>query len=185
MPPARGGLSYLAIGTIFVVVLGGMWAGIQYSEGELLDREQPTDLEQQFRAAMWDLTTDDGGGGGQDVSVRVTAQETATELAAGEYFASETAVGLPGDTPDPLTKTKGLCSRTLVKLTVSDPIWNGSGAAVPEPVARNVTGQVVRLLDEHGARADFSRAVEDQRGIGVAVRGNTVFTVFRTCNLGY
>lgn len=185
MSPARGGLSYLAIATIFLAVLGTMWAGSQYADGELLDREPPTELESQFRVAIWEAVTGDSDAGGRDTTVRVAAQDTAAELATGDYFANATAVGLDGDPPDSIAKTKGLCARTPVRLAVRDPRVTASGAAVPEPVARDVAERVARLLAEHGERTAFNRAGDYQQGVGVAVRDDAVYVVFRTCNLGY
>jgi hypothetical protein len=52
MAARAGGLSYLATGTILLVVVGSMHLGIQYSRGELLDREPATALETELRDAL-------------------------------------------------------------------------------------------------------------------------------------
>ena len=73
MTRAAGGLSYLAIGAIFVVVLGTMYAGVQFSEGELLDREPASQTETELRAALWESIDAEHAERGLDPAARETS----------------------------------------------------------------------------------------------------------------
>lgn len=191
MASARGRLSLLAIVAVFLVVFGTMYAGVEYARGDLIDREEPSDLEQQLgdgvRQAVDEARTDRGLDPVQpDTSTRVEARATAVRLTAMDYFAGPTAVGLRPDADGSLPNTKGLCGRIPLKLTVVHPAWNASdGGAVPEAVTRHVAGRVVDLYASDAETDVLGRSNAQQHGIGVAVEGSVVYVVYRLCSLGY
>ncbi|MFB6192285.1 MAG: hypothetical protein ABEI11_03070 [Haloarculaceae archaeon] len=191
MTDPRGRLSYLAIGTIFLVVLGSMHLGVQYSRGELLEREPPSDLELDLRDAVRAAADAERADRGlaparRETSTTVGAQAAATALAGMDYFAAPTAAGVRPAAGEPLPNGKGFCHQLPAKLTVSRPGWPADGG---EPVAdatiRAVTGRLVELFDRADGVDALGRPNTYTHGIGIAVRGDVVYAVYRTCNLGY
>lgn len=189
---ARGaGLSYLAIGTILLVVVGSMHLGIQFSRGELLDREPPTALETELRDALRSAVDAARAERGLDpaqrgVSARVTAQATASELAGMDYYREPTAVGLRPETNPPLPNQKGFCYQLPAKLTVDRPGWSDGGeASVPPQTLRAVARDVVGLFARNDGVDVLRRTNSHKHGLGVAVRDGVVYVVYRTCDLGY
>jgi hypothetical protein len=191
MASARGRLSLLAIVTIFLVVFGTMYAGVEYARGDLIDREEPSELERQLgdhvREAVDEARADRGLEPAQsDTSTRVEARATAVRLTTMDYFVEPTAVGVRPDADGSLPNTKGLCRRVPLKLTVTHPAWNASeGATVPDAVTRHVADRVVDLYANDAGTDVLGRSNAQQHGIGVAVEGNVVYVVYRLCNLGY
>jgi hypothetical protein len=189
MAPAGGRLSLLAIGTIFLVVFGAMHAGVQYSRGELLERDPADPLEEQLRAELWVAVNAERADRGldpaqRDASVRVTAQSTAGQLAAVNYYEEPTAAGIRAGT-DGLPNRVGLCDQLPAKLTVDHPGWTTDEEDVPAAVTRDVARRMTELLAT-GAEVDLvGRTNTYKHGIGVAVDGDAVYVVYRTCNLGY
>jgi hypothetical protein len=206
MPSARGRISPLAIGAIFVVVFAGMHVGVQYARGDLLDRAAPTDRETRLRAQVWDVVDERRADRGldpaqRDTSTRVGAQRTARRLAAVDYFEDPTAAGVRPAANDALPTPKGFCYRTPARLAVTASGWDaapdGDGDEAAErthdhdrghasaAVVRRVAERIVDLF-EHDAGTDvLSRSNGQKHGIGVAVDGDVVYVVYRTCNLGY
>jgi hypothetical protein len=191
MASPHGRLSLLAIATIFLVVFGGMYAGVEYARGDLVDHETPTAAETQLRADVWDAVNERRADRGldpaqRDASVRTEAQDTATYLTTADYFAGPTAVGVRTEGNRTLPNVKGFCYRTPAKLTVADPRWNddGSGRGLPAAVSREVADRAVDLLASDPSDV-LSRSNDRKHGIGVAIDGDVVYVVYRTCSLGY
>lgn len=187
MAAERGQISPLAIVTIFVVVLGSMHLGLAYSRGEVLQYEPPTGGEAQLQAAVWDAVNAERAERGLGPALRGSdpqraAQDTARALVTMDYFEESTAVGVRTPGP-PLPNRKGLCYQVPVKLTVTRPEWNG-GEDVSTEVRRSVAEDVIRLLASDEVDV-LTRPNDHRHGLGVAVDGDVVYAVYRTCNLGY
>jgi hypothetical protein len=185
----RGQLSRLAIAAIFIVVIGTMHVAVQYSRGEILHRESPTDLETDLRAAIWNRLDAERVERGfepaaRETTVRVPATETARTLLERDYYGTRSAVGVR-ETEEPLPNRQPLCSQVPVKYTVSRPGWNATGdRGVPDAVVADVADELVRQFGR--AAVDVTAIRNDHRhGIGIAVDGNVVYAVYRYCNLGY
>ncbi|WP_318570826.1 hypothetical protein [Salinigranum marinum] len=191
MASARGQLSLLAIVTIFLVVFGTMYAGVQYARGDLIDHEEPTAAEAQLRADVWTAVNAERADRGldpaqRDTNTRIEAQSMARRLATIDYFTEPTAVGVRPGANESLPNRKGLCQRVPVKLTVDQP--DGvpeAGRPLPDEVSRQIADRVVGLLASDPRSDVLSRANDQKHGIGVAVDGDVVYVVYRTCNLGY
>ena len=120
------------------------------------------------------------------VSARVIARSTASELAGMDYYRAPTAVGLRPETNPPLPNRKGFCYQLPAKLTVDRPGWPASGeASVPPRTLRAVARDVVELFERHDGVDVLRRTNSHKHGIGVAIRGDVVYVVYRTCDLGY
>jgi hypothetical protein len=191
MATHRGGLSGLAIGAIFVVVFATMWGGVQYARGDLLDHEPPTELETQLRADVWDAVNEQRAARGldpaqRDTATRQGAQETAVRLVTMEYFAEPTAAGIRADANRTLPNRMGFCYQTPVKLAVTEPGWSPDAEQPPsDGVTRTVAGRVTDLLMSVDEPTVVTQSNEQKHGLGVAVDGDVVYAVYRTCNLGY
>jgi hypothetical protein len=190
MAGARGRLTPLAIGTIFLVVFGAMHLGVQHSRGELLDRDPPSELERQLHAELWaaaDAARADRGldPAQRDTSVRTAARETAGRLASVDYFAAPTAAGVRPEAEGMLPDRVGLCDRLPAKLTVTEPGWTPGDGDVPAALLRSVARRAVDLLASAGPVDLLGRTNTYKHGIGVAIDGDAVYVVYRTCNLGY
>lgn len=189
MASTRGRLSLLTIGTIFLVVLGTMQIGLQYSRGDL-DREPLTDLERGLRADLWAAVDAERAERGlepanRETSAQATAQDTARQLATTDYFEAPTAAGRRPTANQSLPNDVGLCQQRPVKLTVTHAGWTTSGGGTVSPaVRRDVAAQLFELLDA-GEVDLFDRPSDHQHGLGVVVDGDVVYAVYRTCNLGY
>ena len=183
-----GRTSLLAVATILVIVVGGMDLGLAYSRGELLQSESLTSTEEGLRADVWAAVNERRAGRGLGPAIRGSspqrdAQDTARELTAMDYFEKPTAVGLRPGAGTQLPNRKGLCYQVPLKLTVTDSGWDG-GESVSPAVSRAVAGDVVRLLGSHEIDV-LDRPNDHRHGLGVAVDGDVVYAVYRTCNLGY
>lgn len=188
MAAERGRISLLAVVTIFVVVLASMQVGLAYSRGEILRTESLTPTEERLRADVWEAVNDARAARGLGPALRGTspqrdAQDTASELTTMAYFEAPTAVGVRPGAVAELPNRKGLCYQVPAKLTVTDPAWNGGEDVSPE-VSRAVAGDVTRLLESHEVDV-LGRPNDHRHGLGVAVDGDVVYAVYRTCNLGY
>lgn len=184
---ARGDrLSLLAIVTIFLVVIGTMHVGIQYSRGELFDHELASDLESDLRTAMWTRIDSERAELGRDpaqreANIRLEAQNTARQLQRMDYFGTDTAVGVPDGRS--LPNEQPLCQQIPAKYTVTAEEWMPSGN-VSEKTVQDVANRTAALFAREGL--DVYRVPNDHRhGLGVAVDGNVVYVVYRYCNLGY
>lgn len=185
MAAERGRISLLAIVTIFVVVLASMQLGLAYSRGEVLQPDPRTDVEAQLHADVWEAVNAERTDRGLDAaqrgsSPRRAAQSTARALVTMDYFRAPTAVGVRTTGP-PLPNRMALCEQVPAKHTVAHPGWNGGEGVSPE-ASRAVAATVTRLLAEEGA---LGRPNDHRHGLGVAVDGDVVYVVYRTCNLGY
>jgi hypothetical protein len=185
MASPGGRLSLLAVVTIFVVVVGSMHLGLQYSRGNLWEREAPSQLEADLRVAIQERVDAARAERGldfaqHDAGVRVQAQQTAEQLRETGYFGAATAVGAAnGSVPN----GKPLCRQVPAKYTVTHPDWNASGG-VSEGAVRAVADGTVDLFGREDT--DVLGVPNDhQHGLGVAVEGNVVYVVYRYCNLGY
>jgi hypothetical protein len=191
MASQRGGLSGLAIGAIFVVVFTAMWGGVQYARGDLFDHEPPTDLETQLRTAVWDAINERRAAHGldpaqRDTATRQGARETAVQLVTIQYFAEPTAAGLRPDANRTLPNRMGFCYQTPAKLTVTEPGWPPDvDRPRSDEVTRAVADRVADLLTSIDGPDVVTQSNEQKHGLGVAVDGDVVYVVYRTCNLGY
>jgi hypothetical protein len=186
MAAERGRITPLAIATIFVVVLGSMQLGLAYSRGEVLQPEPLTDVESRLHADVWAAVNADRAERGLDPaqrgsSPRQAAQATARALVTMDYFEASTAVGVRTAGP-PLPNRMALCEQVPAKLTVSHAGWN-DGEDVSTEASRAVAAAVTRLLADEGGV--LGRPNDHRHGLGVAVDGDVVYVVYRTCNLGY
>jgi hypothetical protein len=192
MTAVRGQISLLAIGAIFVVVFGGMYLGVQYAEGDLLHREPTGQLEEQLRDDLRATVDAERAARGldpaqRDTSTRVAAQDTARWLATVDYFAEPTAVGPRSAANHTLPNGMGFCHQLPARLTVAEAGWPADADAhstVPAPVTRAVAERATALLASAEVDA-IGRTNSHKHGIGVAVDGDVVYVVYRTCNLGY
>jgi hypothetical protein len=195
MASSRGGLSLLAIGTIFVVVFAAMYGGVQYARGELIDHEPASALETELRDDLWDVINDERATRGldpaqRDSATRAGAQETAGRLTTMAYFGEPTAAGIRPEADEPLPNRMGFCYQTPVKLTVEPTAGGENGAdadrhGVAGVPTRIVAEQVVELLASDASTDVFSRSNDQKHGLGVVVSGDVVYVVYRTCALGY
>lgn len=187
MVAERGRISPLTIVTIFLVVLGSMHLGLAYSRGEVLQYEPPAGVEAQLHAGVWAAVNAERAERGLGPALRGSdpqraAQDTARALVTTDYFGAPTAVGVRTPGP-PLPNRKGLCYQVPAKLTVTHSGWNGGEEISPE-ASRAVAADVTRLLASDEVNV-LDRPNDHRHGLGVAVDGDVVYAVYRTCNLGY
>jgi hypothetical protein len=103
-----------------------------------------------------------------------------------QYFAEPTAAGLRTDANRTLPNRMGFCYQTPVKLTVTEPGWTpDAGRALSDEVTQAVAERVTDLLASVDGPDVISQSNEQKHGLGVAVDGDVVYVVYRTCNLGY
>lgn len=184
-------ISLLAITTIFVVVLGTMHVGVQYSRGEIERYEGPNAVESQVRSDVWTsvnaVRADRGLDPAQrDASTRTQARDTARWLANTSYFEEPTAAGVKPGTERSLPNRMALCRQFPLKVTVGDVDSRvGENATFPSSVSRSIASRVTDLLATAFDVDVLGRTNEHKHGVGVVVRGDAVFVVYRTCNLGY
>jgi len=188
MTARRGRLSPLAVAAIFVVVLGSMQFGLAYSRGEILRQEPLTDAEERLRAELRAAADAERAAAGLEParrgeSPRQAAQETARALVGMDYFGAPTGVGVRPDADPPLPNRKGLCYRVPAKLTVDHPGWDG-GEDPSSAASRAVAERLVGLLGTANVGV-LTRPNDHRHGLGVAIDGDVVYAVYRTCNLGY
>jgi len=186
MGRARDGLTPLAVVAVFVVVLGTMWAGLAYSRGDLANTEPTSELESALHEGVWthvDAARVDAGRdpARREAAIKGQATETARQLAETDFFAADVAT----ETNESLPNQQPLCGQAAVKYTVTDPRWNATGeTAVPEDLIDAVAATTADLLVENADEV-VSVPNDHTHGLGVLVAGETVYAVYRYCNLGY
>lgn len=183
----QGQLSPLAIGVVFAVVIAMMNLGVQGWEQDTLEYEPPTDLEQRLRDAIWEEVDDERAERNRTAAIRGssprgTAQTTARELTTRAYFDAPTAIGLQSGEAA-LPNAKGFCDRVPAKLTVNASGWGDR--SVSNETIHAVGDRVVDLFGTHTEQPIILRSNEFSHGMGVAVDGEQIYVVYRTCNLGY
>lgn len=186
MARRAGDLSLLTIGAIFVVVFTAMWAGVQYSRGELVPEETMDARERQLRVALWTTLRQWRADRGLDPvqkTPRVTsaAQEAANEFADGNRSAGGMTDTRSPEAPQPAGRA--WCSQVPIQYTVSHPKWNetaGSQAKI-SPIADAVSDAVFPVLVAADETGLLRRTGAFLNGIGVVADGNELYVVYRSC----
>lgn len=172
---ATGGrLDALTIAAVFVVVFAGMYAGVELREGELLPPDTTTAEEDRLRTAVWGELDERRAARGlapmpRDRFVRGVAQDTVEAVVARDPGGT----GTPGATVDVAGLPNGrlFCSRTVVAVPAAN------GTATPGTAAAVADA----LAAAEGSEAIYRSPARFRAGMGIAVHGETVYAVYRSC----
>lgn len=189
MGTRRGGLDKLTIGAIFVVVFAGLYGGALLWEGELLPPDTTTEAEDDLRDAVWAELNDRRAARGeepmpQDRGARSIAQDTVDTLLAertttdrngSRESAEDDEFGATPGSDGRLPNTRPYCAQVPARTEVTNL------SSKPRNVTAEAVADALERADDTGI---LSRPPSNFRnGLGIAVRGDTVYVVYRSCEL--
>lgn len=173
---ASGGrLDALTIAAVFLVVFGGMYAGVQFRDGELLPGDTTTPAEDRLRSDVWAELDERRATRGldpmpRDRFVRGVAQDT-TEAAVARHPSA--GAGTSGATLDTAGLPNGrlFCTRVVVTVPV------GNATASPRTAA--AVADALEAADGNGVL--YRPPARFHAGMGIAVHDGAVYATYRSC----
>lgn len=183
MARRAGDLYPLTIAAIFIIVFSSMWAGVQYSRGDLIAEQPVDDREQQLRDELWSAVdrwraARDIGPTQKAVRVITLAQRAAVALANGSSDAESVRKQIE---PNSSSKVENECSQLAIHRTVTRSGWNDtdSGPAF-ERLAADVANETVSSIAETD-RSILTGSGTFVHGLGVKISGDDIYVVYRSC----
>ena len=176
MPSHTGKLDLIDIGAIFVVVFVAISGFVQFSEGELLPPDTTDEREERLRTAVWQELDDRRVARGldpmpRDRFTRGIAQDTTDALLAD--WPAGNASGFPGRPNATLPNHRLFCAQLPVRVPV------GNVSTPPSEATVTAVADAIAAADEDDTR--FRPATRFRAGMGIAVRNDTVYAVYRSC----